>query len=81
MDPVRILHKHWTGFGWSYTSPDVPSMTGGEDSYAESVRQAEAGVRFTLECEAEEQGKPAPDLDGLTFEHYQAVGASAPVAA
>ena len=47
MDPVRILHKHWTGYGWSYTSPDVPSMIGGEDSYAESVRQADSAVRLT----------------------------------
>jgi hypothetical protein len=71
MDPIRMLHKHWAGYGWTYSSPDVPSMTGGEDSYDESVKQSEIGARFTLECEAEERGDPPPDLTGLAFEHYR----------
>ncbi len=85
MDPIRILHKHWPGYGWSYTSPDVPGMTGGESTYDESVKQAEIGVRFTLECEAEESGRPAPDLSGLEFDHYRSEAANttapAPLAA
>lgn len=82
MDTVRILHKHWgPGYGWSYTSPDVPSMTGGEDTYEASVREAEAGVRFTLECEADERGQDRPNLSGLTFEHYRTETAREPIAA
>jgi hypothetical protein len=71
MDPIRILHKHWAGYGWSYTSPDVPSMTGAESSYAENVKQSEIVARFALESEAEERGEPEPNLEGLTFEHYR----------
>ena len=77
MDPIRILHKHWPGYGWSYTSPDVPGMTGGESTYDESVKQAEIGVRFTLECEAEEAGEPAPVVE---FEHFIHEDAAASVA-
>jgi hypothetical protein len=70
MDPIRILHHHELGYGWSFESPDVPGLTGGSEAY--DATHAEDAARFALACAAEEQGRPAPT--GLTFEHYVPAG-------
>ncbi|WP_210491252.1 hypothetical protein [Patulibacter sp. SYSU D01012] len=68
---ARILHHHEAPFGWWFNSPDLPGLTGGgDDSFAAAKERAEGAARFHLECEAEEQDRPAPDFDALTFEHF-----------
>jgi predicted RNase H-like HicB family nuclease len=49
MKTYRVLHEEEPGYGWGFTSPDVPDMIGGDDTYDESRRMAEEAVRFTLE--------------------------------
>lgn len=70
MNPVRILHHHEPPYGWWFESPDLPGLTGSAGSYAQSQVRAESASRFHLECEAEEQGLPAPDLTAVEFEHF-----------
>jgi hypothetical protein len=70
MDTIRILHHHAPGYGWSFDSPDVPSLTGGSDSY--DPAQAEDAAKFALACTAEEQGVPAPAE--VSFEHFVPAG-------
>lgn len=67
---VRMLHQHDQPYGWYFSSPDLLGLVGGADTYAESQSQSEAAARFHLECEAEEQGRPVPDLTALEFEHF-----------
>lgn len=70
MTSVRILHHHEPPYGWSFDSPDLPGLVGGDDTFAQSRARAESAARFHLECEAEEQGRAAPDLTALEFEHF-----------
>lgn len=70
MIPVRILHRHEPPYGWWYTSPDLPGLVGGAATYAASKTRAEDGARFYLECAADEEGTPAPNLDALELEHF-----------
>jgi hypothetical protein len=44
METIRILHHHAPGYGWSFESPDIPGLTGGEDVY----NPAEAGEAAAL---------------------------------
>jgi hypothetical protein len=66
MQTIRILHHHAPGYGWSFDSPDVPSLVGGTEAYDE--KYAEEAAMFTLACVAEEQGISGPS--DLKFEHY-----------
>jgi hypothetical protein len=66
MEPVRILHRRAPGYGWSFDSPDVPSLVGGTEVYDE--KHAEDAAMFTLACVADEQGASAPS--DVKFEHY-----------
>lgn len=70
MISVSIIHRHEPGYGWFFTSPDLPGLTGSDVSYAAAKERAEDAVRFHLTCEAEEQNLPAPNLDALEFEHF-----------
>lgn len=70
MISVRILHHHEPPYGWSFDSPDLPGLIGGDDTFAQSRARAESAARFHLECEAEEQGRPVPDLAAIEFEHF-----------
>jgi|GEM_PF-1090124 hypothetical protein len=70
MDPIRILHHHAPGDGWSFDSPDVPGLTGGAEAY--DPAHAEDAARFALACAAAEQGKAAPA--DVSFEHYVPAG-------
>ncbi|MBF6620676.1 MAG: hypothetical protein ITG02_10660 [Patulibacter sp.] len=70
MNSVRILHHHEPPYGWWFESPDLPGLTGGAGTYVESRARAESAARFHLECEADEQGRPAPDLTAVEFEHF-----------
>lgn len=72
MDTIRILHHQAPGHGWSFDSPDIPGLTGGEDAF--NAAHAEEAARFALACAAEEQGLPAPTE--LTFEHFVPAGAA-----
>ncbi|HEY1450286.1 MAG TPA: hypothetical protein VGF47_04975 [Solirubrobacteraceae bacterium] len=65
MQAIRILHHHSPGFGWSFDSPDIPSLVGGTEAYDE--KYAEEAARFTLACIAEEQGTTVPS--DLKFKH------------
>jgi hypothetical protein len=69
MGSIRIIHTHDPGYGWSFTSPDLPGLVGGDVSYLAAQRRAEAAGRFAVECEAEEQGRSPADLSALVFEH------------
>lgn len=70
MISVRILHHHEPPYGWSFDSPDLPGLIGGDDTFAQSRARAESAARFHLECEAEELGRPVPDLAAIEFEHF-----------
>ncbi|MGX6446447.1 hypothetical protein ACVU7I_00040 [Patulibacter sp. S7RM1-6] len=70
MTSVSIIHRHEPGYGWFFTSPDLPGLMGSDVSFAAARERAESAVRFHLECEAEEQDRPAPDFDAVTFEHF-----------
>lgn len=67
MATVRVIHHLEDGVWWA-ESPDIPQWTGGGDSYDESHRLAEEGVRFALE------------RDDVTIEHFVPAG-SLPAAA
>jgi predicted RNase H-like HicB family nuclease len=54
---IRILHEEEEG-AWGFTSPDIPGLVGGGDSYAEARQMAEEAVRFFLET------------DDVIVEHY-----------
>jgi len=70
---VRILHHHEPGYGWSFDSPDIPGLVGGTDEY--DPAEAEHAALFALACEADEQGKPAPEH--VAFEHFVPTAATA----
>jgi hypothetical protein len=71
MRTIRIRHHHEDGYGWSFSSPDLPGLIGGPDNdgdYAASCRHAESAVRFSLKCDAEERGELAPP--DVAIEHF-----------
>ncbi len=70
MTVVRMLHQHEQSYCWYFSSPDLPGLVGGADTYAEAKSQSESAARFHLECVAEEEGAPAPDFTTLEFEHF-----------
>jgi hypothetical protein len=72
MDTIRVLHRHETGYGWSFESPNIPGLTGDDDAYDQA--HAEEAARFALARAADEQGRLAPT--DLIFEHYVRVGAA-----
>lgn len=57
METYRLLH-HCDDVCWWFESPDIPGMTGGGASYAESRKMGEEAVRFALE------------RDDVIVEHY-----------
>lgn len=64
MDPVRIIYHHEPE-GWWAESPDIDGWSAAGDSYEETRRLAEDGVRFVLE------------RGDVTVEHYVPAAASA----
>jgi len=69
MDPIRVIYRESSGHGWSADSPDMPGWRVFGESYEDTRRLAEEGVRFYLDCDAEERGDPAPAAYPLV-EHY-----------
>jgi hypothetical protein len=60
MRTIRITHHDEGSYGWWFTSPDIPGLTGGPDNDADfeaACRWAEDAVQFVLEGEAEERGE------------------------
>jgi hypothetical protein len=70
METIRILHHHEPGFGWTFDSPDIPGLTGGNETY--DAGAAEKAARFALACGAEEQSLSVPT--DVAFEHYVPAG-------
>lgn len=66
---IRILHIHEPPYGWWFTSPDL-RMSGSDDTFAACRDRAESAARFSVACEAEEEGRPPPDLDAIEFVHF-----------
>ncbi len=60
MDPIRIIYHEHPGHGWSAESPDLAGWRVFGDAYSDTHDLAEEGVRFALDCEAEERGERAP---------------------
>lgn len=81
MTSVRILHHHEPPYGWSFDSPDLPGLIGGDETFAQSRARAESAARFHMECVAEETGAPVPDLAKLEFEHFVPVSEAPSLAA
>ena len=77
METVRIIHRHEPGYGWSFDSPDLAGLVGGDDTYEASVRRAEKAVRFHLDSLAAERGQRSPS--DVTIEHFVPAGRAAPV--
>lgn len=50
METIRVIYHEEHGRWWA-ESPDVPRWTVGADSFEETRRLAEEGVRFALERE------------------------------
>lgn len=69
MDPIRVIYHEHSGHGWSADSPDLSGWRVFGDAYADTHRLAEEGVRFVLDCEADERGEPAP-ATYPAIEHY-----------
>lgn len=67
MEQIRILHTHEPGYGWYFTSPDVPGLTGGDESYAAAHARAEDVVRWHRAAEAAERGQVASDVEVVHF--------------
>lgn len=67
MERIRILHTHEPGYGWYFTSPDVPGLTGGDATYAAAHARAEDVVRWHLAEEAAERGEDAPAVEFVHF--------------
>lgn len=71
MDQIRMLHTREPGYNWFFSSPDLPGLTGGGDpTLAAAKVHAESAARFHVECVAEENGEPVPDLAALEFVHF-----------
>lgn len=81
MTSVRILHTHETGYGWFFSSPDLPGLTGSDKTYAAAKLRAEDASRFHIECDAEEHDRPVPDLAAIEFQHFVNADAAAAVPA
>jgi hypothetical protein len=60
MDAIRIIYHEHPGHGWSAESPDLPGWRVFGDAYGDTRDLADEGVRFVLDCEAEERGESAP---------------------
>jgi predicted RNase H-like HicB family nuclease len=60
MGSIRVLYREHPGHGWSADSPDRPGWRVFGDSYEDARQLAEDGVRFVLDCEAEDRREPAP---------------------
>lgn len=69
MDPIRVIYRESPGHGWSAESPDLPGWRVFGDSYEDARRLADEGVRFALDCDAEERGEPA-SKEYPSVEHY-----------
>jgi len=69
MDPIRVIYQEHAGHGWSAESPDLPGWRVFGDSYKDTRELAEEGVRFVLDCDAEDRGEPAPSTYPA-IEHY-----------
>jgi predicted RNase H-like HicB family nuclease len=57
MRTIRVIHVG-DDVSWGFTSPDVPGLFGGGETFEEAREMAEGAVRFTLET------------DDVTVEHY-----------
>lgn len=69
MESIRVLHREHPDQGWSADSPDLPGWRVFGDSYEDAHQLAEYGVRFVLDCEAEDRGEPVP-ATYPPIEHY-----------
>jgi predicted RNase H-like HicB family nuclease len=48
MRTIRILHQD-DEVSWGFTSPDIPGLVGGGDTFAEAREMAEGAVRFAID--------------------------------
>lgn len=71
MESIRVLYWEHPGHGWSADGPDRPGWRVFGDSYEDARQLAEDGVRFVLDCEAEDRGEPVPTTYP-PIEHYVA---------
>ena len=65
METIRVIHHTEEGTWWA-ESPDVPRWSAAGDTFEETRRLAEEGVRFALE------------RDDLVVEHFWPVAPTAP---
>jgi len=70
MEPARVIYYHDPDYGWSFDSPDLPGLVGGDERYEEAHRLAEEGVRFHLESDAEERGEDPASVVVPPIAHY-----------
>lgn len=68
MDPIRVIYHEAAGHGWSAESPDLPGWRVFGESYEDTHELVETGVRFTLDCNAEDRGESSADYPPI--EHY-----------
>jgi predicted RNase H-like HicB family nuclease len=69
VESIRVLYREHPGHGWSADSPDLPGWRVFGASYGDAHQLAKDGVRFVLDCEADDRGEPAPTMHP-PIEHY-----------
>lgn len=70
MDSVSIIFDYEPGYGWTYRSPELRGLVGGAETYADTRRLADEGVRLHLQWQAEERGEDPGAVEVPPIEHY-----------